>query len=302
MIPHVIVLEPGLVVYKIYNGYWFLGRPTLEDLRQDLRAVSRKCRPDWDITSPELKAAWQQGRKELFYGSGVVFKLDTSNNETVLYNFIGGTDGKGPYAGLTMDSQGNLYGTTQDGGDPSCDFPFGGCGVVFKVDPSGNETVLYSFLGGSDGSYPVASVILDSAGNLYGTTTDGGDPSCEPPTGCGTVFKLDPSGNETVLYAFTRGRDGAYPLASLLRDAASNLYGTAQGGSIRSCGSILGGCGVIFRVTPSGAESVLHAFTSGSDGAYPQAALIRNASGNLYGTASSGGSSGEGIVFKISQN
>ena len=73
MIPHVIVLEPGLVIYKIYNGYWFFGRPTLEDLRQDLRAVSRKCRPDWDITTPELKAAWQQGRKELFYPYGKTY-------------------------------------------------------------------------------------------------------------------------------------------------------------------------------------------------------------------------------------
>ena len=70
MIPHVIVLEPGLVIYKIYNGYWFFGRPTLEELRQDLRAVTRKCRPDWDITTPELKAAWQQGRKDLFYPYG----------------------------------------------------------------------------------------------------------------------------------------------------------------------------------------------------------------------------------------
>jgi hypothetical protein len=73
MIPHVIVLEPGLVIYKIYNGYWFFGRPTLEDLRQDLRAVTRKCRPDWDITTPELKAAWQQGRKELFYPYGQTY-------------------------------------------------------------------------------------------------------------------------------------------------------------------------------------------------------------------------------------
>jgi len=73
MIPHVIVLEPGLVIYRIYNGYWFLGRPTLEDLRQDLRAVTKKCRPDWDITTPELKAAWQQGRKELFYPYGKTY-------------------------------------------------------------------------------------------------------------------------------------------------------------------------------------------------------------------------------------
>jgi hypothetical protein len=73
MIPHVIVLEPGLVIYKIYNGYWFFGRPTLEDLRQDLRAVTMKCRPDWDITNPELKAAWQQGRKDLFYPYGKTY-------------------------------------------------------------------------------------------------------------------------------------------------------------------------------------------------------------------------------------
>ncbi len=73
MIPHVIVLEPGLVIHKIYNGYWFFGRPTLEDLRQDLRTVTRKCRPDWDITTPELKAAWSQGRKELFYPYGKTY-------------------------------------------------------------------------------------------------------------------------------------------------------------------------------------------------------------------------------------
>src|SRR6202050_4092018 len=73
MIPHVIVLEPALVIYKVYNGYWFFGRPTMEDLRQDLRAVTKKCRPDWDITTPELKAAWQQGRKELFYPYGKTY-------------------------------------------------------------------------------------------------------------------------------------------------------------------------------------------------------------------------------------
>jgi hypothetical protein len=81
MIPHVIVLEPGLVIYRIYNGYWFLGRPTLEELRQDLRAVTKKCRPDWDITTPELKAAWQQGRKELFYPYGKTY-VQTLGEET----------------------------------------------------------------------------------------------------------------------------------------------------------------------------------------------------------------------------
>jgi len=73
MIPHVVVLEPGLIVHKIYSGYWFFGRPTMEELRQDLRAVTRKCRPDWDITTPEMKRAWQEGRKELFYPYGKTY-------------------------------------------------------------------------------------------------------------------------------------------------------------------------------------------------------------------------------------
>src|SRR5208283_3599340 len=150
-------------------------------------------------------------------GAGVVFKIDTSGNETVLYSFSGGPDGGYPLAGLIRDSAGNLYGTTQGGGAS-------GAGVVFKVDTSGNETVLYSFTGGADGGYPLGGVIRDSAGNLYGTTNGGGA------SGAGVVFKVDTSGNETVLYSFTGGADGGYPLwVVLARDSAGNLYGTTAG-------------------------------------------------------------------------
>ena len=133
-------------------------------------------------------------------GAGVVFKVDTSGNETVLYSFTGGADGGYPLAGVIRDSAGNLYGTTNGGGAS-------GAGVVFKVDTSGNETVLYSFTGGADGGFPLWVVLArDSAGNLYGTTAGGGA------SGAGVVFKVDTSGNETVLYSFTGGADGGNPV------------------------------------------------------------------------------------------
>jgi len=234
------------------------------------------------------------------FGYGVVFKVDTSNNETVLYSFTGGTDGASSYSGLIRDSLGNLYGTTKDGGNPNCAFPFGGCGVVFKVDTSGNETVLYAFQGGSDGAYPVASLIMDSSGNLYGSTSDGGDVSCNHPNGYGTIFKVDTSNNETVLYSFTGGTDGAYPLAGLVRDAVGNLYGTTYGGGKASCDSFQLGCGVVFKLNAAGHETVLHIFMGRTDGANPESPLVRDGSGNLYGTAGAGGTAGDGVVFKIS--
>ena len=131
-------------------------------------------------------------------GAGVVFKLDRRGNETVLYSFTGGTDGGYPYAGVIEDWVGNLYGTTSSGGAA-------GAGVVFKLDRRGNETVLYSFTGGADGGYPYAGLIEDWAGNLYGTTCCGGT------AGAGVTFKVDQTGNETVLHSFTYGSDGGYP-------------------------------------------------------------------------------------------
>ena len=212
--------------------------------------------------------------------AGVVFKIDKSGNETVLYTFTGGADGGYPLDGVILDSKGNLYGTTNGGGAS-------GAGVVFKVDTSGNETVLYSFTGGDDGGYPVGGVILDSKGNLHGTTSGGGA------SGAGVVFKVDTSGNETVLYSFTGGADGGYPQwVVLARDSAGNLYGTTVAGGTSNAG-------VVFKVDPTGHETVLYSFTGGTDGGNPNVGVIRNWDGNLYGTADSGGASGAGVVFEI---
>jgi uncharacterized repeat protein (TIGR03803 family) len=157
-------------------------------------------------------------------GSGVVFKLDTTGTETVLYSFTGGADGGSPAAGLIRDSAGNLYGTTELGG-------VSGAGVVFKLDTTGTETVLHSFTG-PGGENPYAGLIADSAGNLYGTTYGGGA------SGSGVVFKLDTTGTETVLYSFTGGADGGSPVAGLIRDSAGNLYGTTYEGGTSDAGVV----------------------------------------------------------------
>jgi len=232
-------------------------------------------------------------------GYGVVFKLDTTGTESVLYSFTGGADGASPYAALLQDSAGNLYGTATGGGIGGC-IP-NGCGVVFKLDTTGTETVLYSFTGGTDGGYPGAGLIQDAAGNLYSTTFDGGA------SGAGVVFKLDTTGTETVLYSFTRGADGGGPKAGLIRDSAGNLYGTtASGGASSGCG---GGCGVVFKLDTTGTETVLHSFTGGAGGAGPSGGLSQDSTGNLYGTAEYDGVfSGDdckvsflgcGVVFKL---
>src|ERR1017187_5886787 len=213
-------------------------------------------------------------------GYGVVFKLDKAGQETVLYAFTGGADGGYSYAGVIRDSAGNLYGTTSSGGTA-------GYGVVFEVNTCGQETVLYSFTGGADGGYSYAGVIRGSAGNLYGTTSAGGT------SGYGVVFKLDRAGQETVLYAFTGGADGGYSYAGVIPDSAGNLYGTTSAGGTS-------GYGVVFKLDKAGQETVLYAFTGGADGGYSYAGVIRDSAGNLYGTTSSGGTAGQGVVFKLS--
>ncbi|MGA2003809.1 MAG: choice-of-anchor tandem repeat GloVer-containing protein [Terriglobales bacterium] len=234
---------------------------------------------------------------------GIVFKVTPRRKETVVYNFAGGSDGRIPEGGLIWDAQGNLYGTTVGGGGFGCQ-DIGGCGTVFKVTPRGTETVLYRFAGGVDGALPVAALVMDEQGNLYGTTQNGGGTGClfNSGVGCGTVFKLTPGGTETVLYAFTGGADGANPWAGLAIDAQGNLYGTTNQGGVGCQGY---GCGTVFMLTPSGRETVLYRFTGGADGAYPSAGLIFDAQGNLYGTAPYGGNSscnrgsGCGVVFKL---
>ena len=169
-----------------------------------------------------------------------------SGSESALYSFSGGSDPKFPYAGLIFDKAGNLYGTTEFGGANNQ-------GTVFEIIPnsngSWNETVLYSFTGSTDGGQPYGSLVLDAAGNLYGTTNFGGSSNCN--LGCGTVFELTPGSggwSETVLYTFTGGSDGREPYARLLSDASGNLYGTTMlGGNIGSVCST--GCGTVFKLT-----------------------------------------------------
>ena len=213
---------------------------------------------------------------------------------TVLYTFAGPpTDGAQPFAGLTLDVAGNLYGTTYVGGTSGvCLNNLNGCGTVFKLSRAGTETVLHSFTGGGDGAYPLAGLVQDAVGNLYGTTTAGGveNSACAYAATCGVVFKLSPTAL-TVLHSFNLS-DGASPFSVLIRDAAGNLYGTTyQGGAF--------GYGVVFKLSPSGTETVLHSFTGGADGAQPLAGLIQDPAGNLYGTTSSGGAHGNGVVFEL---
>jgi uncharacterized repeat protein (TIGR03803 family) len=196
---------------------------------------------------------------------------------------------------LIRDSEGNLFGTTLFGGDLTCNPPYG-CGVVFKLDTDGRESVLHSFSGGMDGKLPAAGLVRDSAGNLYGTTGDG-----EFTGSYGTVFKLTSDGHETVLYRFRGGADGGKPYGGLVLDMAGNLYGTTAYGGRNKCTSPDGfvGCGTVFRVDPGGKETALYSFAGGTDGANPDASLLRDATGNLYGTTEFGGTSGNGTVFKI---
>jgi uncharacterized repeat protein (TIGR03803 family) len=194
---------------------------------------------------------------------------------------------------LIRDALGNLYGTAQNGG------AFGN-GVVFKLCPTGTETVLYSFTGGADGGTPQGGLVRDPVGNLYGTTAFGGIVTISCGEFCGVVFKLTPTGTETVLHSFTGGADGALDgfvdNAGLIRDAVGNLYGTAPAGGIQDQP---GCCGVVFELSPTGTETVLYSFTGGADGGVPLAGLVRDPVGNLYGTIQSFGAYGYGVVFQL---
>jgi uncharacterized repeat protein (TIGR03803 family) len=209
-----------------------------------------------------------------------------------IYSFAGGLDGSDPSSTLTFDSGGNAYGTTAAGGDF-------GLGTVFMVTPSRQEQVLYSFTGGGDGSDPHGGVILDAAGNLYGTTVAGGVGLCAG-DGCGVVFELTPSGgtwNLTTLYAFTGLNDGFGPGSPLIFDSAGNLYGTAPDGGAHSYG-------VVFELSPTKSgwkQKVIHAFTGKNDGAVGSlGSLLLDTAGNLYGTAEIGGPAGAGAVYELS--
>jgi len=208
-----------------------------------------------------------------------------SQTLTTLHSFSGGTDGAYPYAGLLKISS-LLYGTTEEGGGTGCVGLQQGCGTVFKIDQAtGAETVLYSFGGGSDGSYPLGALI-NVGGTLFGTTSEFNE------SGNGTVFEIDPAtGVEAVLHAFSGANDGADPFSGLL-NVKNTLYGTTYAGGPSNYGTV-------FRINPTtGAEKVLHSFTEQGDAGYPLAGVI-DVGGALYGTSEFGGASNNGTVFKI---
>ncbi len=237
-------------------------------------------------------------------GDGVVFKVAANGQETLLKSFSG-SDGSGP-AGLVRDAAGNLYGLTQLGGTAACSgiVEYNGCGVIFEITAAGEFSVLYSFAG-VGGANPAGKLLRDAKGNLYGATYGGGkNPSCpgqQYQQGCGTVFELTPSGstwNETVLYNFAGGTDGFSPNGGLIFSGAK-LVGTTDSGNGLPCNPI---CGTVFVLTPGKngwTETILHAFTGGSDGAMPDDGLIGDSLGNKYGTARFGFAFGYGAIFKI---
>jgi uncharacterized repeat protein (TIGR03803 family) len=214
---------------------------------------------------------------------GLVFQLTETGIETTLYSFTGEADGDGPLGPLVQDANGNLYGTTWQGGAY-------GYGTVFKIDPADNETVLYSFHDELDGGNPYGGLAMDRKGNLYGTTWHGGE------SNYGTVFEVTPAGTETVLYAFTGGADGGLPTGALLRDAKGNLYGTTASGGSSYWGTVF----ELVRSKKTYSEQVLYNFTGGSDGGYPNGELIADKKGNLYGTTPAYAQiHSNGTVFKL---
>ena len=237
---------------------------------------------------------------------GVVFRLNAQGTFKSLYNLCSQAecaDGSYPVGGVIRRNR-VIYGTASSQGAAAGNC-FIGCGTVFKIDAGGTATTLYSFLGGSDGGQPNTALTMDDAGNLYGTTLEGGQSPDKCREGCGTIFRLAPDGTETVLYRFCAQRqnnrcaDGEMPSARVLFDDAGNIFGTAYfGGS----GCPQAGCGIIFKLAPDGSQSVVYSFTGNRDGSGPNS-LIRDRHGNLYGTTGGGAGVcfqyGCGTVFKI---
>jgi len=254
-----------------------------------------------------------------FVLSVVLMSSAQAQTFTVIHSFTNGADGRDPFAGLSIDRAGNLYGTAARGGLSNCDGG-NGCGVVFKLtNHNGNWTfsTLHEF-NGNDGLSPQARVIVGPDGNLYGTTVSGGnlDLCDEEFGGCGVVFKLSPPPSicrsitcpwtETVLYAFS-GNDGALPYNEVIFDQAGNLYGTTELGGPGNPGcdpyGVLG-CGNVFELSPAPAswtENVLYNFQSnGIDGVEPMSNLIFDSAGNLYGATVAGGTTNGGTIFELS--
>jgi len=236
---------------------------------------------------------------------GTVFKLSPTSKggweETILYRFTGRADGAWPAGNLVLDSAGNLYGYTLGGGNGKrCSQV---CGVVYELSPGASgwtEAVLHTFTGGSDG-YTPRGLTPDTSGNLLGVAESGGTANSNCEAGCGTVFKLTPAAGGwslSVIYSFSGGSDGGYPISPLVFDTQGNLFGTTLlGGSVQCPNE----CGTVFELSPNGSGwnfSDVYSF-SGPDGADPQGILFDSA-GNLFGAASGGKTTcGCGVLFEL---
>jgi uncharacterized repeat protein (TIGR03803 family) len=229
---------------------------------------------------------------------GTVFKISVGGKLTTLHTFTD-DDGVYPYGALVLGIDGNLYGTTEAGGENSGCADYG-CGTAFKITPQGQLTTIYTFCaqsGCADGAHPGAGLLQAADGSFYGTTTEGGTASNSCTNGCGTVFRITPAGILTTLYRFcsqSNCADGSGPTAGLTEAADGSLFGTTVYGGIYNGGTI-------FQIYPRGALTTLHSF-SGADGARPVAGLVRAADGNFYGTTYMGGANcsyGCGTVFEM---
>jgi uncharacterized repeat protein (TIGR03803 family) len=224
---------------------------------------------------------------------------------TVLHTFTGSTDGVYPTP-LIRDAEGKLYGAAEAGGNDLCGF---GCGYVFEVDAGGKLTDIYDFTGGNNGVYPIAALVRDASGNLYGTTQGSGF------SGLSVVYKLTPEGKETS-YVPAAGINFGSLDSPVALDAKGNLYGMVPFGGIPNCGWDYHGlgCGTLFKMTADGKFSTIHTF-KGTDGMYPESGLVRDSKGNLYGAAMFGGirtcraggnhidnAPGCGTIFKVDVN
>jgi len=234
---------------------------------------------------------------------GSIYQMTSSGTVTTIYTFCptkSCTDGSYPHATLIQGADGNFYGTTLQGGNLSCNGS-NGCGTIFKVTPSGTLTTLYNFCSQSncaDGQYPYSGLVKGTDGNFYGVAAFGGIVNSNCLSGCGTIFKITPSGTFTLLHSFTFA-DGSKPWGALIQASDKNFYGTTAGGGNSSCST---GCGTIFKMTAAGALTSLYSFcgqTNCPDGNWPLAGLVQATDGNLYGTAEVGGTSNGGTIFQI---
>jgi uncharacterized repeat protein (TIGR03803 family) len=246
--------------------------------------------------------------------NGTVFELSPVSGgyeETILYSFKGKADGGRPFGGLVFDAHGNLYGTGFIGGENSgypCN-PYG-CGVVYELSPSTGggwtESVIHTFHGFPDGFGPVAVLTMDAAGNLYGTTNEGGIVNSRQSIGGGVVFELSPSPSGwkyKILHGFTDGLDGSSPYDGVTFDAVGNIYVAASfGGNLSYCSGA--GCGAVIKLSPTSSgpwtTALIHDFTGHADGQWPWGGLLVDSAGNVYGTTQDGGSGGGGTVFEFS--